>query len=307
MEYHEIEERFEYDGVILEVIQTPGCVSCFFRDNRICKLKDNPKYCSVDTRNDKKCISYKLVEQCKPKENNNMKKQIYYADLTPCDNMDDYKEAAFVPQFVLDDTKEFDTKPPIGVVQLATHLGWCIVAKWYNNGSTRIYGGTADAIRAGVSILGGCCDSGDCGYAFGEERIFPKKVSEKDVSVFDGYTTEILLRMEQKTEFMVAGTDKVFATHVTNPQSDEEIYGSLLDKLFTTYKAKDADYGSAFAEMFDELGIDYAYGKLREKMNRIKTLRNQPNMVENESLEDALLDTAGYAILTLVELKKRKQ
>ena len=26
---------------------------------------------------------------------------------------------------------------------------------------------------------------------------------------------------------------------------------------------------------------------------------------ENEGLEDALLDTAGYAILTLVELKKR--
>ena len=306
MEYHEIEERFEYDGVILEVIQTPGCVSCFFRDNRICKLKDNPKYCSVDTRNDKRSISYKLIEQCKPKENNNMKKQIYYADLTPCDNIDDYKEAAFVPQFVLNDTKEFDTKPPIGVVQLATRLGWCVVAKWRNNGSTRIYGGTADAIKAGVSILGGCCDSGDCGYAFGEERIFPKKVSEKDVSVFDGYTTEILLRMEQKTEIKVEGTDKVFATHVGNIQSDEEIYGSLLDKLFTTYKAKNADYGSAFAEMYDELGIDYAYGKLREKMNRIKVLRSKPNMVENEGLEDALLDTAGYAILTLVELKKRK-
>ena len=104
----------------------------------------------------------------------------------------------------------------------------------------------------------------------------------------------------------VEGMDKAFATQVTNPQSDEEIYGSLLDKLFTTYKAKDADYGSAFAEMFDELGIDYAYGKLREKMNRIKVLRKQPNMVENEGLEDALLDTAGYAILTLVELKKRK-
>ena len=112
--------------------------------------------------------------------------------------------------------------------------------------------------------------------------------------------------MEQKTEIKVDGTDKVFATQVTNIQSDEEIYGSLLDKLFTTYKAKDADYGSAFAEMFDELGIDYAYGKLREKMNRIKVLRKQPNMVENEGLEDALLDTAGYAILTLVELKKRK-
>ena len=307
MEYHEIGERFEYDGVMLEVA-TPGyCSDCYFlRRCRCGYVLDSPMYCGVNMRNDKKSISYKLVEQCKPKENNNMKKQIYYADLTPCDNMDDYKEAAFVPQFVLDDTKEFDTEPPIKVIQLATICGWCIVAKWRNNGSTRIYGGTTEAIEAGVSILGGCCDSGDCGYAFGEEKIFPKKVSEKDVSVFDGYTTEILLRMEQKTEFMVAGTDKVFATHVGNVQSDEEIYGSLLDKLFTTYKAKDADYGSAFAEMFNELGIDYAYGKLREKMNRIKVLRKQPNMVENEGLEDAFLDTAGYAILTLVELKKKK-
>ena len=118
-----------------------------------------------------------------------MKKQIYYADLTPCDNMDDYKEAAFVPQFVTDDTKEFDTEPPIGVVQLATRLGWCIVAKWRNNGSTRIYGGTAEAIEAGVSILGGCCDSGDCYYAFYEEKISTKFISEEDMSVFYGYTT----------------------------------------------------------------------------------------------------------------------
>ena len=112
--------------------------------------------------------------------------------------------------------------------------------------------------------------------------------------------------MEQKRQIKVEGTDKVFATQVTNIQSDEEIYGSLLGKLFTTYKAKNHDYSNAFSEMFDELGIDYAYGKLREKMNRIKVLRKQPNMVENEGLEDALLDTAGYAILTLVELKKRK-
>ena len=310
MEYHELGEKFEFNGVLLEVT-TPGyCSDCYFSHRCRCGyVLDSPMYCGVNMRNDKKSISYKLVEQCKTKENNNMKKQIYYADLTPCDNMQDYKEAAFVPQFVLDDIKEFDTKPPIGVVQLATHLGWCIVAKWYNNGSTRIYGGTADAIRDGVSILGGCCDSGDCGYAFGEEKIYTKFVSEDDMSVFDGYTTEILLRMEQKEEITkrVEGMDKAFAIQVTNPQSDEEIYGSLLDKLFTTYKAKDADYGSAFAEMFDELGIDYAYGKLREKMNRIKVLRNKPNMVENEGLEDALLDTAGYAILTLVELKKRKR
>ena len=112
--------------------------------------------------------------------------------------------------------------------------------------------------------------------------------------------------MEQKTEIKAEGANKVFATQITNSQSDEEIYGSPLDKLFATYKAKNHDYSNAFSEMFDELGIDYAYGKLREKINRIKVLRKQPNMVENEGLEDALLDTAGYAILTLVELQKRK-
>ena len=181
MEYHKIGERFEYDGVVLEVVGLTGCASCFFNEYGGCKLEDGPKYCVIDTRNDKRSISYKLIKQCKTKD------------------------------------------------------------------------------------------------------------------------------MEQKMEINVEGTDKVFATHVGNVQSDEEIYGSLLDKLFTTYKAKDADYGSAFSEMFDELGIDYAYGKLREKMNRIKVLRNKPNMVENEGLEDALLDTAGYAILTLVELKKRKR
>ena len=180
MEYHEIGERFEFNGVVLEVIETSGCASCFFSEYMICKLKDEPKYCGVDTRNDNKCISYKLVEQCKPKD------------------------------------------------------------------------------------------------------------------------------FEQKTEIWIDGSDKEFAFQETNNQSDEEIYGSLLDKLFTTYKAKNADYGSAFSEMFDELGIDYAYGKLREKMNRIKVLRKHPNMVENEGLEDALLDTAGYAILTLVEIEKRK-
>ena len=180
MKYHEIGERFEYDGVVLEVSESDDCSGCFFRGKEGCNLL-RQRVCSKYVRRDKKNICYKLVEQLEQKD------------------------------------------------------------------------------------------------------------------------------MEQKTEFMVAGTDKVFATHVGNVQSDEEIYGSLLDKLFTTYKAKDADYGSAFAEMFDELGIDYAYGKLREKMNRIKVLRKQPNMVENEGLEDALLDTAGYAILTLVELKKRKR
>ena len=68
MEYHKIGERFEYDGVVLEVIGLTGCASCFFNEYGECKLKDDPMYCGNNTRNDKESISYKLVEQCKPKD-----------------------------------------------------------------------------------------------------------------------------------------------------------------------------------------------------------------------------------------------
>ena len=179
MEYHEIGERFEYDGVMLEVVKRDNCEDCFFLNSMKCGIMSHLR-CNSLLRRDDTSISYKLVEQCKTKD------------------------------------------------------------------------------------------------------------------------------MEQKTEIKVEGTGETFATLTTKHHSNEDMYRSLLDKLFETYKAKNSDYGNAFAEMFDELGIDYAYGKLREKINRIKVLRNKANMVENEGLEDALLDMAGYSILTLVELKKRK-
>lgn len=68
MEYHEIGERFKHNGVVLEVIKAVSCASCFFLDDRLCGLEDNPKYC-YDMRKDWEYINYKLVEQCKPKEN----------------------------------------------------------------------------------------------------------------------------------------------------------------------------------------------------------------------------------------------
>lgn len=121
MEYHEIGERFEYDGVVLEVIghdNIPGvCPSCYFH---LCNCLEPVMNCIPCERLDNKSVYYKLVEQCKTKENNNMDKKIYYADLTPCDNMYDYKEATFVPQFVLDDTKKFDTKLPSSDICLNT-------------------------------------------------------------------------------------------------------------------------------------------------------------------------------------------
>ena len=92
-----------------------------------------------------------------------------------------------------------------------------------------------------------------------------------------------------------------------NENTDADRFNDITDKMSDTYKRKNHDYGNAFSEMYDELGINYGYGKIREKVNRIKTLKDNEAQVANEPLEDALLDCANYCILTLIEYQKRKE
>lgn len=91
-----------------------------------------------------------------------------------------------------------------------------------------------------------------------------------------------------------------------NKKTDADLFKEITDKMSDTYKRKNHDYGNVFSEMYDELGINYGYGKIREKVNRIKTLKDNEAQVANEPLEDALLDCANYCILTLMEYQKRK-
>lgn len=98
-----------------------------------------------------------------------------------------------------------------------------------------------------------------------------------------------------------------FPTKTKVVKSDIDRFKEITDKMSDTYKRKNHDYGNAFSEMYDELGINYGYGKIREKVNRIKTLKDNEAQVANEPLEDALLDCANYCILTLMEYQKRKE
>ncbi|MBV3429928.1 DUF1599 domain-containing protein [Prevotella copri] len=97
------------------------------------------------------------------------------------------------------------------------------------------------------------------------------------------------------------------ANRNANEKTDADRFKEITDKMSDTYKRKNHDYGNAFSEMYDELGINYGYGKIREKVNRIKTLKDNEAQVANEPLEDALLDCANYCILTLMEYQKRKE
>ena len=105
-------------------------------------------------------------------------------------------------------------------------------------------------------------------------------------------------------------SESTFNSIVIGEQSkntDADRFKDITDKMSDTYKRKNHDYGNAFSEMYDELGINYGYGKIREKVNRIKTLKDNEAQVANEPLEDALLDCANYCILTLMEYQKRKE
>ena len=228
MEYHEIGEIFEHDGVLLEVVPShvnwvAACSHCYFHNT--CTHEDIK--CTWSTRKDNRNVVFNLIDESDIRE---IREKAIFASI---------------------DT--FFTDRELKILKMIDKQK--------------------------------------------EKRNMEQKPKE--------YIEEVNKEM---AEFIKEEADKcgTLPTGIKTIPKRRIIYKEILDKLFETYKAKDQDYGSAFSEMFDELGIDYAYGKLREKINRIKVLRKQPNMVENEVLEDALLDTAGYAILTLVELKKRK-
>lgn len=69
MEYHEIGERLEHKGVVLEVVQTENhrnpCVFCFFFKPKVYCGK---MFCRPVERKDMQEIYYKLVVDCKPNE-----------------------------------------------------------------------------------------------------------------------------------------------------------------------------------------------------------------------------------------------
>jgi peptide subunit release factor 1 (eRF1) len=90
-------------------------------------------------------------------------------------------------------------------------------------------------------------------------------------------------------------------------ESDNSRFGKILAEMFDTYKKKNADYGNSFSETIQEFGYIPAVARINDKVKRMKNIvKGQKMNIENESLRDALLDTANYCVLTIVELDKGK-
>lgn len=89
-------------------------------------------------------------------------------------------------------------------------------------------------------------------------------------------------------------------------KSDKELHREILEQIHDIYVKKNADYGNSFSEQFETYGLLSALIRLDDKMRRLKQLSRNEAQVKNESIEDTLIDLAGYCVLTLMELMKQK-
>lgn len=87
--------------------------------------------------------------------------------------------------------------------------------------------------------------------------------------------------------------------------SDVNPFSEYTDKLADTLLSKNQAYGDSFTKSVDDFGKTVIAVRLSDKFNRICNLIKRGEDQENdESLEDTLLDMAGYSILALRYLKE---
>ena len=85
-------------------------------------------------------------------------------------------------------------------------------------------------------------------------------------------------------------------------------FKDITEEMNALYERKNHDYGTSFSETFRKLGIISAATRMLDKMNRIVSLVTKDQQkVNDESLRDTLIDIANYAVMTIMEIDKKKE
>ena len=85
-------------------------------------------------------------------------------------------------------------------------------------------------------------------------------------------------------------------------------FKDITEEMNALYERKKHDYGNSFSETFRKLGIISAATRMLDKMNRIVSLVTKDQQkVNDESLRDTLIDIANYAVMTIMEIDKKKE
>lgn len=80
-----------------------------------------------------------------------------------------------------------------------------------------------------------------------------------------------------------------------------KIHQNICKLMNETYEKKNNDYGDSFSKSYREYGMTMSCIRLEDKLNRLKSLIKNEQMVMDESVEDTLIDLANYAIMTIIE------
>jgi len=93
----------------------------------------------------------------------------------------------------------------------------------------------------------------------------------------------------------------------------QQPFAQVCAELTQLHTKKNHDYGNAFGDTYQEfvknqqqkMADGYAIGLLCNKVNRVKTLLQNDAWIKEESIEDSLLDLASYAIMTIIERRRK--
>ena len=110
---------------------------------------------------------------------------------------------------------------------------------------------------------------------------------------------------------MKTTADKMDTIKTIKPEKGDKTAKHMMicKQLNQTYQEKNADYGDSFSETYQKLGIISAVTRISDKTNRLISLAGKSEaerMVKDETLRDTLIDLAGYAVLTLLEMEEAK-
>lgn len=119
----------------------------------------------------------------------------------------------------------------------------------------------------------------------------------QDVSYVEALITNMFLNTMEITHLLLD----------ERPMELDE-FKEVLTALVGILKAKNHDYGSSTHDTVELFGMVPSYGvRIIDKLNRIKSLAFGTDPRVNESLQDTLVDLAGYLLLFLVEIEYQLQ
>lgn len=88
--------------------------------------------------------------------------------------------------------------------------------------------------------------------------------------------------------------------------TDAELFRQITAGMAELYAKKNANYGSSFTKLYEDLGPIAGLVPLHNKLDRATNLvKGGKN--DFESLEDTFIDLANYAIMNVIELKRAEK